>query len=66
MNLQDNLTGIQHVGIPTNDIEEKIIFIKNWAINHITIDVKDVEKVSQWIKETGMNMTQDILHFLPF
>ena len=26
MTIKDNLTGIQHVGIPTNDIEETVAF----------------------------------------
>ena len=106
MNLHDNLTGIQHIGIPTNDIEETITFYKklgfeialqtvnkeayekvaflrlntlvietyenkaakmeSGAIDHIAIDVKDVESVYQWINENDMNTTKDILHFLPF
>ena len=106
MNLHDNLTGIQHIGIPTNDIEETITFYKKLgfeialqtvnkeadekvaflrlntlvietyenkaakmeigAIDHIAIDVKDVESVYQWINENDMNTTKDILHFLPF
>lgn len=106
MNLHDNLTGIQHIGIPTNDIEETITFYKklgfeialqtvnkeadekvaflrlntlvietyenkaakmeSGAIDHIAIDVKDVESVYQWINESDMNTTKDILHFLPF
>lgn len=106
MNLHDNLTGIQHIGIPTNDIEETITFYKklgfeialqtvnkeadekvaflrlntlvietyenkaakmeSGAIDHIAIDVKEVESVYQWINENDMNTTKDILHFLPF
>lgn len=106
MKLQDNLTGIQHIGIPTNDIEETIAFYKklgfeialqtvnkeadekvaflrlktltietyenkaakmeDGAINHVAIDVRDVEDVYQWINENGMNTTKDVLHFLPF
>lgn len=106
MNLHDNLTGIQHIGIPTNDIEETITFYKklgfeialqtvnkeadekvaflrlntlvietyenkaakmeSGAIDHIAIDVKDVESIYQWINENDMNTTKDILHFLPF
>lgn len=106
MNLHDNLTGIQHIGIPTNDIEETITFYKklgfeialqtvnkeadekvaflrlntlvietyenkaakmeSGAIDHIAIDVKDVESVYQWINENDMNTTKDILQFLPF
>ena len=90
MNLKDQMNGVQHVGVPTNDIEttikfyealgfkiafqtvneaanEKVAFLKlenlvietyenkaakmeSGAIDHVAIDVKDVEKV----------------HFLPF
>lgn len=106
MNLREHLIGIQHIGIPTNDIErtiafykkigfdivlqtinkeadEKVAFLKlntlmietyenkaakmeDGAINHIAIDVKEIENVYQWINENGMNTTKDILHFLPF
>ena len=40
--------------------------MEDGAIDHIAIDVKDVEKVYQWINEAGMNTTQDTVHFLPF
>lgn len=106
MNLREHLIGIQHIGIPTNDIErtiafykkigfdivlqtinkeadEKVAFLKlntlmietyenkaakmeDGAINHIAIDVKEIENVYQWINENGMNTTKDVLHFLPF
>ena len=93
MNLKDQMNGVQHVGVPTNDIEttikfyealgfkiafqtvneaanEKVAFLKlgnlvietyenkaakmeSGAIDHVAIDVKDVEKVHE-------------LDFLPF
>ena len=106
MKLKEQLNGIQHVGIPTNDIEktirfyetlgfevafqtvnegadEKVAFLKlntlvietyenkaakmeAGAIDHIAIDVKDIEKVYEMISEAGLNTTKDAVHFLPF
>ena len=106
MNLQTYTTGIQHIGIPTNDIEktiefyknlgfeiafqtineevnEKVAFLKlktlvietyenkqakltNGAVDHVAIDVKDIEEVYQYIEEKQMNTTKDEIHFLPF
>ena len=106
MNLQTYTTGIQHIGIPTNDIEktiefyknlgfeiafqtineeadEKVAFLKlktlvietyenkqakltNGSIDHVAIDVKDIEEVYQYIEEKQMNTTKDEIHFLPF
>ena len=106
MNLKEQLNGVQHIGIPTNDIEntiefyqklgfeiafqtvneeanEKVAFLKlhtlvietyenkaavmqSGAIDHIAIDVKDIEKVYAMINQAGLNSTQDTVHFLPF
>ena len=106
MELREQLNGIQHVGIPTNDIEttiafyeklgfemafrtvneaadEKVAFLKlgtlvietyenkaaalrSGAIDHVAIDVKDIEKVREMITGAGLNTTQDEVHFLPF
>lgn len=106
MNLQTYTTGIQHIGIPTNDIEktiefynnlgfeivlqtineeadEKVAFLKlktivietyenrqaklaNGAIDHVAINVKDIEEVYHYIEENQMNTTNDEIHFLPF
>ena len=106
MNLKEQLNGVQHIGIPTNDIEktiefyqklgfeiafqtvneeanEKVVFLKlhtlvietyenkaavmqSGAIDHIAIDVKDIEKVYAMINQAGLNSTQDTIHFLPF
>ncbi len=104
--LREQLNGIQHVGIPTNDIEttiefygklgfevalqtvneeanEKVAFLKlnnlvietyenkaakmeSGAIDHVAIDVKDIEKVYELIAQADLNTTRDIIHFLPF
>lgn len=106
MNLREQLNGVQHIGIPTNGIEntiefyqklgfeiafqtvneeanEKVVFLKlhtlvietyenkaavmqSGAIDHIAIDVKDIEKVYAMINQAGLNSTQDTVHFLPF
>ena len=106
MNLREQLNVVQHIGIPTNDIEktiefyqklgfeiafqtvneeanEKVVFLKlhtlvietyenkaavmqSGAIDHIAIDVKDIEKVYAMINQAGLNSTQDTVHFLPF
>ena len=106
MNLKEQLNGVQHIGIPTNDIEktiefyqklgfeiafqtvneeanEKVVFLKLYtlvietyenkaaamqagAVDHIAIDVKDIEKVYAMINQAGLNSTQDTVHFLPF
>ena len=106
MNQQTYTTGIQHIGIPTNDIEktiefynnlgfeialqtineeadEKVAFLKlktlvietyenrqaklaNGAIDHVAINVKDIEEVYHYIEENQMNTTNDEIHFLPF
>lgn len=106
MDLKTYTTGIQHIGIPTNDIEktiafyqklgfeialqtaneeanEKVAFLKletlvietyenkaakmeSGAIDHVAINVKDIEEVYRYIEENQMNTTSDTIHFLPF
>ena len=78
--LREQLNGIQHVGIPTN---EKVAFLKlnnlvietyenkaakmeSGAIDHVAIDVKDIEKVYDLITQADLNTTRDTIHFLPF
>lgn len=106
MDTKTYTTGVQHVGIPTNNIEEtiafyeklgfekvfetvnaaaneKVVFLKHGtlvmetyenraavlkagAIDHVALDVKDIEEVYQYINEQGLNTTKDTIHFLPF
>ena len=75
MNLKDQMNGVQHVGVPTNDIETTIKFyealgfkiaLESGAIDHVAIDVKDVEKVHELVTAAGLNTTNDEVHFLPF
>ena len=104
--LREQLNGIQHVGIPTNDIEatiefygklgfevalqtvneeanEKVAFLKlnnlvietyenkaakmeSGAIDHVAIDVKDIEETYKEVCAMDLNTTNDEIHFLPF
>ena len=102
--MKNYATGIQHIGIPTKDMEAtkaffaklgfepafetvnegaKVAFLKlenlvietyesdeatmkAGAIDHVAIDVKDIEKVYELINHAGLNTTRDTIHFLPF
>lgn len=102
--MKDYATGVQHIGIPTKDMEatqlfyEKLGFeaafetindgskvkffklgnlvmeayeseevaMKVGAIDHVAIDVKDIEQTYQEICSLGLNTLQDEIHFLPF
>ena len=102
--MKNYATGIQHVGIPTQNMEatkefyeklgfeaafetvndgNKVIFfklenlvmeayesdeaiMKVGAIDHVAIDVKDIEQTYQDICKMELNTLQDEIHFLPF
>ena len=82
MDLKNYSTGVQHVGIPTNDIGKTVEFyhklgfetafknhaakMEHGAIDHVALDVRDIEEIYQYINESGLNSTQDTIHFLPF
>ena len=106
MDLKNYSTGIQHIGIPTNDIkktiafykelgfetalqtinkeaDEKVAFLKlktlvietyenkaakleSGAIDHVAINVNNIEEIYQYISEKKLNTTNDTIHFLPF
>lgn len=104
MSIEQYATGIQHIGIPTRDMEasrnfyEKIGFevryetvnegarviffgLKNLvlevyeseeavqkagAIEHVAVDVDNIEQVYKIICESGLNTLQDEIHKLPF
>ena len=101
--MKDYATGIQHVGIPTKDMdatkkfyedlgfeaafetvndEARVCFLKMYnlvmevyesedaagkigAIEHVAIDVTDIEQVYTEICDKNMNTLQDEIHFLP-
>lgn len=106
MKLQDFVTGVQHIGIPTDDIEktvdfyiglgfrvalrtvneaanEKVAFLrlgdltvetyenhaaKNeaGAIDHVALDVSDIEAVFLMVQNGGYSLLNDEIQFLPF
>ena len=106
MSLTDWMTGIQHVGIPTNDIEKTIAFyealgfrniyrtrneaageavcflqmknlcietyqtgkaaLKAGAVDHIAIDVTDIEEAYRVARELGCPFFEEGISFLPF
>lgn len=106
MKLQNLVTGIQHIGIPTNDIEKTIAFycslgfevalrtinesaneqvaflrlknltieayenhsavLRTGAIDHIALDVLDIDAVFQEIKAGGYALLDKEIQFLPF
>ncbi|WP_291565299.1 VOC family protein [Bacteroides sp.] len=104
MKLTDYITGIQHIGIPTNDIQvtkdfynslgfsteletenngENVAFLQlknlvietyqngqaamqSGAINHIAIDVKNIDEVFCLVKSLGVEMADNSVNGLPF
>ena len=104
MKISDYATGIQHLGIPTKDMNktvdfyhslgfetalstvndgQKVIFLKlgnlvmeayesedaamcYGGIEHVAIDVTDIQAVYDMVCEKGLNTLNDEIHFLPF
>ncbi len=106
MDIKENATGLQHIGIPTNDIgattafyeklgfsialrtvneeaNEQVAFLQlgdlmietyenrqaamtSGAVDHIAIDVKDIEAALEFINKNGLNSLNDTIHYLPF
>lgn len=102
--MKEMLTGIQHVGIPTEHMDQtrefykklgfevafeavnegaEVVFFKlgnlvmetyevpeaakaYGAIEHIAVNVTDIAKVYEKIKELQLNTLDDEIHFLPF
>lgn len=44
--------------------ENKVAALKPGVIDHVAIDVKNIEKVHEMITGAGLNTTQDEVHFL--
>lgn len=53
--MEEYVTGLQHVGIPTQNMAAG-------AIDHVVIDVTDVEKVFEEICGMGLNTLQDEIY----
>lgn len=106
MNMKEIATGLQHIGVPTGDMDATIHFyhalgfetifetvnaeaggrvnffklgdlvIETYevtdpakapgAVDHIAINVKDIEEAFRFVNEAGLNNTNDIIHSLPF
>lgn len=106
MEIKENTTGLQHIGIPTNDIAATIAFyeklgfsialrtenkeakeqvaflqlgnlmietyenhqaaMKSGAVDHIAIDVKDIEAALEFVNENDLNSSNDSIHFITF
>lgn len=104
--VQNWITGLQHIGIPTNDMEktvnfyqtlgfqvalqtinqaagEKVTFLRLGdvtietyenkkaamvcgAVDHLALNVTDIEAVFQMAKEKGFRMLDTEIQFLPF
>lgn len=104
MDLNNYATGIQHIGIPTNDIHETVTFyqslgfslafsannqgeevrflqfgnlmietyqnrmavLSSGAIDHIAIDVTNIDELFEAIKAAGYTMLDQQVNSLPF
>lgn len=106
MEIRKNITGVQHIGIPTNDIEktiefyqslgfeialrtvnqgadEKVAFLQlgnlvietyengaaamqNGAVDHIALDVKNIDEVFEGVRTAGYRMLNETVQSLPF
>lgn len=104
MDVKDFCTGIQHVGIPTNNIEETICFYEQLgfhvalltknkdeivaflqmhnlvietyenksaamqagAVDHIALDVKDIDALFEMVKTKHLHILDDRVNSLPF
>lgn len=104
MDIKDFCTGIQHIGIPTNDIEETIHFyeqlgfqvafitrngdetvaflrlhdliietyenklavMQEGAIDHLSLDVKDIDSLFELMKQKGFSFLDEHVNKLPF
>lgn len=106
MDIKKNVTGVQHIGIPTNDIEKTIGFYKGlgfeialftlneaadekvaflqlgnlvietyenkaavmkWgAIDHIALNVKNIDEVFEEIRSAGYRLLDNAVQSLPF
>lgn len=102
--IKDRIKGMQHIGLPTNDMKKTIAFYESLgfeiatrhddggvdvvfltlgdiciesyenghavgfhgAIDHICLDVDDIEKVWDDAKAAGLNFIDTEINFLPF
>lgn len=108
MDIKENITGLQHIGIPSADLhasrafyeklgfecifttrfddngsENEVVFmhkgnltleiygtkepaLKAGAVDHIALNVQDIEAAFDAISAMQLNNTRDSIHYLPF
>lgn len=106
MDIKSKISGVQHIGIPTDNIRESIEFyeklgfeniyqtvneaknetvaflqlgnlvmeiyenkcavMKTGAIDHVALDVKEIDSIFEQIKAAGFNMLDNKVQSLPF
>ena len=105
MDMLKNATGIQHLGIPTADVDRTVAFyqklgfemmwrsgpgspnnvaflklhdlvvetyyaqapaMKEGAIDHVAINVRDIDAAFSFCRENGFTLLDEALNFLPF
>lgn len=105
MDIRENINGIQHIGLPTKDLQatidfygrfgfevewkgmtpagENVAFLRcgncvyetydcpepvgaSGAIDHISLDVKDIEAAYEYVRAQGFEALQGEICFLPF
>ncbi len=104
MELSKNVRGIQHIGIPTNDLKQTVAFFESLgfsialrtrtpreevaflrmgsvtieayengkavgvpgAIEHVALDVADIEDAYRTVRSLGYQELEDGIQFLPF
>ena len=65
MDTKTYTTGVQHVGIPTNNIEETIAFYEKLGFEKVFETVNEAANEKVAFLKHG-NTTKDTIHFLPF
>lgn len=76
MSFPQVLTGVAHIGIPTNDLDKTIAFYKKLgfvsaaekagAIDHVALATTDIEAAFAAAKEAGMHLLHSSIQSLPF
>ena len=81
---RNNVTGIQHLGIPTGDLGKtiafyqglgfeltwqnpgEVAFLQNGAIDHVALNVQDIEAAWSDAQACGYETEDTAINFLPF
>ena len=104
--IAETINGLQHIGLPTNDLEKTVAFYEGlgfsvalrtvneaageqvaflqlkelmieayqtgraagraWAVDHIALDVADVDTLFVLLRDGGYELLDDAVRFLPF